>query len=252
MATRRDWTELEDIACLYLYLSKGRRQIDDSDPDLVKLAEALSRTPGAVSFKSANFRFIDPYSKGKGFEHGSKMDAKVWTAYSDDIERAKEIFDLFIQSPDPSSEVIDTEQRIDSKNYDIPDSYGRAAVRTSQFKIRANALSIYGESCSLCHIDLPMLLVASHVVPWKADQKIRADPRNVILLCAMHDKMFDRGIISIDENYRVIGSTKLNEYPIAERHVKQLEGKKMGIKGGGEMLPKQDYLEYHRKHVFII
>lgn len=251
MPTRRDWTELEDIACLYLYLSKGRKQIDDSDLDLVNLAKALSRTPGDVSFKSANFRFIDPYSKGKGFEHSSKMDAKVWAEYADDTERAKEVFNLFILSPDPSSEVIGTEHKIDSKNNEIPDSYGRAAERASQFKIRANALSIYGESCSLCQMDFPMLLVASHVVFWKADQTIRADPRNVILLCAMHDKMFDKGIISIDENYRVISSTKLKEYTFAERHVKPLEGKRMKIKCGDEMLPKQNYLEYHRKHIII-
>lgn len=251
MATRRDWTDLEDIACLYLYLSKGRKQIDDSDPDLVKLAKALGRTPGAVSFKSANFRFIDPYSKGKGFEHGSKMDVKVWTEYADDLERAREVFDLFILSPDSSSEVISTELKIDSKNYEIPDSYGKVATRASQFKIRSNALSIYGERCSLCRMDVPMLLVASHVVPWKSDQTIRGDPRNVILLCAMHDKMFDRGIISIDENYRVISSSKLHEYPVAERHVKHFLGNRMEIKCGDEMLPKQNYLEYHRKHIFI-
>jgi len=40
------------------------------------------------------------------------------------------------------------------------------------------------------------LLIASHIVPWSKDKQNRLNPRNGLCLSALHDKAFDRGMIS--------------------------------------------------------
>ena len=48
------------------------------------------------------------------------------------------------------------------------------------------------------------LLQASHIVPWSRDAGRRLDPRNGIALSALHDRAFDRGLITLDEELRVV------------------------------------------------
>ena len=54
-----------------------------------------------------------------------------------------------------------------------------------------------------------MLLNASHIIPWSVDKMRRADPRNGLSLCVLHDRAFDRGLIAVDEDFRIILSEKV-------------------------------------------
>ena len=87
----------------------------------------------------------------------------------------------------------------------IPDGDGKAYVdtRTGQNAIRRYALKRYNNQCSLCDIKIKELLVASHITLWSKDEKNRRNPRNVICLCAVHDKMFEKGLLYIEDNYKV-------------------------------------------------
>ncbi|SUA24417.1 Uncharacterised protein [Neisseria gonorrhoeae] len=53
-------------------------------------------------------------------------------------------------------------------------------------------------------IKQPELLVASHIKPWREDKDNRLNPRNGLCLNALHDKAFDRGLLGIDENFKII------------------------------------------------
>jgi hypothetical protein len=58
-------------------------------------------------------------------------------------------------------------------------------------------LRAYDYECAVCETSLESILVASHIVPWAADQKNRLNPQNGLLLCRTHDCLFGSGVIRI-------------------------------------------------------
>lgn len=57
----------------------------------------------------------------------------------------------------------------------------------------------YGKKCFLCGIEQDELLIASHIKPAViSDIFQKADNNNGLLLCANHDKLFDKNMISFD------------------------------------------------------
>ena len=42
------------------------------------------------------------------------------------------------------------------------------------------------------------MMIASHIVPWSEREDSRYDERNGITLKALHNRAFDRGIITFD------------------------------------------------------
>jgi putative restriction endonuclease len=55
-------------------------------------------------------------------------------------------------------------------------------------------------------------LVASHIVPWSKNEKIRLNPSNGLCLNSIHDKAFDKGFITVTTDYKIKVSEYLNEY----------------------------------------
>jgi len=50
---------------------------------------------------------------------------------------------------------------------------------------------------------IPELLIASHIIPWARDDKNRMNPANGLCLNALHDKAFDKGLITITPDFVV-------------------------------------------------
>ena len=245
---RNDWSHIEDAACLYLYLKFGRKQLDDTNRDVIKLSKVIGRTPASVSYKMANFMYVDPSSHGRGFRHVSKIDRDVWNIYGNDPERLQPLYTLILSGRASANAVLAEEKNIEDGNYYIPDSSGITSLRTGQEKIRINALLLYSGRCAICGIDHPKILVASHIVPWSADQNVRGDPRNVILLCTLHDRFFDSGLISVADDYTVLVSKALDGYSEAKAAAMAVSGKKLSVPA--KYPPKLEYIRYHRNNVF--
>lgn len=84
-------------------------------------------------------------------------------------------------------------------------------TRVNQNVFRKMILSIYDNRCALTGIDIPKLLLASHIKPWSEDKENRLNPLNGIYLSALYDKTFDQGLIGFDQNYRVVLSQEIKE-----------------------------------------
>ena len=72
-------------------------------------------------------------------------------------------------------------------------------VRVGQGAFRRLLIEQRGCTCQLCNINVPEVLRASHIKSWKessAEEKL--DTQNGLLLCANHDALFDRNMITID------------------------------------------------------
>lgn len=101
-------------------------------------------------------------------------------------------------------------------NHDIA-SFDKASVteierttkqRIGQLALRNIVLKNYDNKCALCEIHQNDLLVCSHIVPWAIDSENRLNPSNSILLCSLHDSLFDRGYFSLDDKYNLLLSKK--------------------------------------------
>lgn len=127
--------------------------------------------------------------------------------------------------------------------------------RKGQDYFRRMILANYGGRCALTGIDIPQLLLASHIIPWadKSHKKDRLNPCNGICLSALYDKAFDQGIITISpDDYSVVLSSALHENETKEyfdKHFGIIIGKKITMPT--EYLPNRDFLAYHRDKVFV-
>ncbi|MDQ9833246.1 HNH endonuclease [Acinetobacter soli] len=102
----------------------------------------------------------------------------------------------------------------------------------------------YQYRCAISGITSKEFLIASHIIPWAVDWDNRKNPFNGICLSSLLDTAFDKGYITIDQQYRVVISNKAKEDKALFEYLKQYEGKKLEVPK--QYLPKQDFLEWHR------
>jgi len=95
------------------------------------------------------------------------------------------------------------------------------------------------------------LLIASHIVPWSRDRHNRLNPRNGLCLSALHDKAFDRGLITLDDDFRVVLSTELakRDEPFVRKFFMPLAGEAISMPE--RFTPDTAFLARHRQEVFV-
>ncbi|MEO6923414.1 MAG: HNH endonuclease signature motif containing protein, partial [Bryocella sp.] len=181
MTPRRNWTRDELVIAFNLYCKIPFGKIHTRNPEIVTLANALNRTPSALSWKLANFARLDPSLKARrisGAEHGSKLDEQIWEEFNGDWDR------LSLESELRLNGVLGIEQRPYFPEQ-FPDGISRAAivnVRINQAFFRSAVLAAYESKCCITGLSVPPLLNASHIVPWSVDVRNRTNPRNGLCL----------------------------------------------------------------------
>lgn len=119
-------------------------------------------------------------------------------------------------------------------------------IRTRQQEFRKKLLK-HLKFCPITNIDEEKILVASHIKPWAmSSDKERVDIYNGFIFSPTIDKIFDKGLITFENNKRLIISDSLSKLNI----------KNIGIENGKRYfsLPiegRYDYLDYHRNNIFI-
>jgi predicted restriction endonuclease len=76
--------------------------------------------------------------------------------------------------------------------------------RRGQSVLRRLTLLNYHSRCALCDIEQSQFLVASHIASWKDWPDDRGNLCNVLCLCRFHDALFDKGHISLSDNYDLL------------------------------------------------
>lgn len=90
--------------------------------------------------------------------------------------------------------------------------------RVGQNIFRDRLMTYWQGRCPLTGITDPALLRASHIIAWKncASDAERLDVHNGLLLSALWDAAFDRGLVTFDDDGRPEFSPKLSEAARAE------------------------------------
>lgn len=89
---------------------------------------------------------------------------------------------------------------------------------------------------------------ACHIVPFAVthDDKVS----NGIALCPNLHRAFDRGFVSVDEDYRVLVSSHIDEDRSHPYSLKSLEGRPILLPSTAQYQPAQENLVWHREKVF--
>jgi hypothetical protein len=104
-----------------------------------------------------------------------------------------------------SNEAAELIEDLDQLAREVPDETERdvlAKARIGQGRFRVDLVAAWGkgETCVLTGLHIPEMLIASHIKPWRDSSNAeRLDPMNGLLLAAHADKLFDRYLMSFQE-----------------------------------------------------
>lgn len=121
------------------------------------------------------------------------------------------------------------------------------ATRVNQSAFRAMILHIYGNTCCITGLDIPDVNRASHILGWAVSKPTRMDPRNGLCLSATYGAAFDRHLISLDEDFRLLISRDIKDYfssAVVQTYFHDRHGQKINMPK--HFSPLQSYLQSHR------
>jgi predicted restriction endonuclease len=237
---------------LNLYGKLPFGQFDKGNPVIIEVASRMGRTPSSLAMKLSNLASLDPVQKArgiKGLSGASKQDQEMWNEFHSNIndlapESEQLLHDLFTTDNDREVDFLERDQvRLESS----------VRVRRGQHFFRQTVLNSYGIRCCISGINVPRLLVASHIKPWRKFPNERLDPRNGLCLSSLHDAAFDAGLITLDSTFRVVLSQRLRSFlpqTALEQNFIPFEGRSIRLP---EKLsePSQEFLYYHRRKIFV-
>ena len=251
----KNWTENELLIAMNVYWQLPFEQFRDTNPLVQQVAEKLGRTPGALSMKLANFVSLDPVYQSRGvtgLKSVSKLDKKIWNQFNGNWSLMTNKSEFFFHELMKSNKNLTKNKQLEQLTYpDGPsEEVSQGKVRRTQRFFRKAVVNNYGGSCAITGINMPQLLIASHIIPWsESKDELRAKPSNGICLNALHDKAFDKGLITIDENYQIVLSDSIKQCDQTKFNFMKYEGKKINLPYRSH--PKQEFLEYHRNNVYL-
>jgi putative restriction endonuclease len=249
------WTRDELILAINLYCKLPFGRLHYRNPEVVKLAKLIGRTPGSVAFKLVNFASLDPSLKARGIKgasNASNLDKAIW----------KEFFNHWDVLPYESEKLLAKfEHTTLEKLYQIPKGelpQGKTReqivkVRVNQYLFRSFVLAAYDNTCCITGLQQPEFLIAGHIKPWSADEKNRINPQNGIAINALHDRAFETGLITITPDFTIKVSSVLKKQakaPNIQTYFLQYDNQPIILPS--RFLPDKEFLEYHNEKRFVM
>ncbi|MGE8406844.1 MAG: HNH endonuclease [Pseudomonas sp.] len=125
----------------------------------------------------------------------------------------------------------------------ITDVLTSIQARRGHGKFRQDLLEVWGGACAVTKLACTEVLRASHIKPWAdSTEKQRLDSDNGLLLSANLDALFERGLVSFDQQGQMLVSQRLSP--------EQCQA--LGLPRPLRFVPGAvgEYLKYHVEHVF--
>jgi len=245
MASGKPWTHNELMIAMNLYCKLPFGQLDHRNPLIIEVSQKLGRTPSSLSMKLCNIASLDPRQQARGIKglgSSSKGDKEIWNLFNSDWERygveSEENLQSLLALPTGIEPVVSPLAKKPPKQPAIKmpaytpngptETEATAKVRIGQRFFRQSVLASYNSRCCITGNPIPELLVASHILPWGSHSEHRLNPKNGLCLAQTQDAAFDRGLITFDEDFRLVLGSYLKEYhtnEALERNFFVYEGK---------------------------
>jgi putative restriction endonuclease len=253
---RKLWTKDELVLAFNLYLKLPFGKLHSSNPEIIRLARLLNRTPGSVAMRLNNFASIDPYHQQrgvKGLDGGKKKVMPIWEEFIEDRERLLfESEKILARLENTSLEKKFHDKLTGTELLKGEEKIREVKTRVNQSVFRSIVMANYEFKCCISGIDLTDLLLASHIIPWSKNEKERLNPENGICLSPLYDRAFDKGLIGISTNFEILISRVVknnNDKAYYSEFFAPIEGRKITMPK--KYIPRKEFLEYHLDAVYI-
>jgi len=214
------WSYNELLLAFNLYCKTPFGRLHKSNPEVIALAKLIGRSVNAVAWKLVNFARLDPalQKRGiKGASHGGKGEIEIWNAFHENWEQLA-LESETVLSKLKGENIEDTaasqENNIGDSSIIPPegiDKLSMVKLRVNQSFFRRTILASYDSTCCITGIRIPQLLIASHIIPWAKSVKHRLDPANGLCLNALHDRAYDRHLLTITPEEKILVSARIRE-----------------------------------------
>ncbi len=255
MAKIKLWTRDELIVSLNLYLKLEFGKLHSGNSQIIHLANLLGRTPGSIAMRLNNFASVDPYHQQRGIgglPGGKKQVEPIWNEFINNKD------ELLFESERilAEKEKVAIEDKFSDLLRGTEHLKGEYKIREVKTRVNQNVfrqivLANYSGKCAITGIDIPDMLVASHILPWAKKEKERLNPENGICLSSLYDRAFDKGYIGITDKYELVISSGLKRKHKEDYHNKyfaSLVGSKLILPK--KYYPKKDFLQFHMDEIF--
>lgn len=247
MASQKDWTRDQQLLALNLYLSLPFGRLSKGTPEVIAVAKKIGRTPSSVAMKACNFASLDEsFTKTgrKGLEGASAADRKLWAEFIVDRDA---VIDAMQARADELGVLVGPDDAAEEPTFKGPtEALSNVKVRRGQQFFSRAVRSAYGEQCAVTGLAVRALTIASHIIPWSRDVERRTDPSNGLLLNALLDRAFDKGLITFDEQRRLVCAKALKSKTAFATPVTGLEGVPLRVPERSP--PDEKALAWHREH----
>jgi len=259
------WSREHMLMALNLYGKLPFGQLDSRNGIIRETAKKMGRTANSLAMKLNNFASLDPVQTArgiKGLSGATKKDKAMWDEFRSNIgvlgpESEELLHNLFTSDPNRDIDFLGSSRVVVTKaSKSFPDYPTEAnalvKVRRGQQFFRQTILRAYGIRCCISGVNIPELLVASHIKPWGTFPRERLNPRNGLCLSKLHDAAFDCGLIAIDADFRVILSSRIRDFlpqPTIEKIFLEFEGAQIRSPEKTAQ-PDSNFLNFHRETIF--
>jgi predicted restriction endonuclease len=259
MPADQNWTRQQLLVAFNLYCRLPFGKLHSRNPDIEKYAKLIGRTPSALAMKLTNIASLDPAitSTGRsGLKGASQADKAMWHEMQSNwkdfaIESYKAIEAVSVEfNSDVELEAQDAQGSDEVPDYTGGSRTAQVRARIGQEFFRKAVLSAYSYKCCITGLAVPELLVASHIIPWSVNAENRLNPRNGLCLSALHDKAFDKGIVTISEEctVRISKRKTVEDDEFYRTAMLAYDGKRISL--AEKFQPDPDFLAYHREKIF--
>ena len=233
------WSEKELMLIYNLYSQIPVKDMHSNSKTVIYYSELIGKPAKEVSKKFLNFYRLDKENLIKNIEEYQF----VRHSFNQDWEK-----NLY----ESENKIIELEYRLNNRL--LPQGKEREGIvktRINQSFFRKAVLSAYKNKCCITSLPYGELLNASHIIPWKDDVANRLNPANGLCLNTLHDRAFDKGLITITTNYKVRISHNIAQFinnQSIKKYFLRYEDKK--IKLPDKFIPDIEFLNYHNKYIF--
>lgn len=255
MAERKLWSRDELILALNLYLKLPFGKLHSGTPEIIHLANLIGRTASSVAMRLNNFASVDPYHQQRGIvglRGGLKQVEPIWNEFINNKD------ELLFESERILAEKENTsiENKYATALKDISHLKGEYKLREVKTRVNQNVfrqivIANYNGKCAISGIDIPDLLLASHILPWSKNTKERLNPENGICLSPLYDRAYDKGYIGITEKFEIVLSKELKKKSKADyynHHFASLVDTKIILPK--KYYPNKEFLQFHLDQIF--
>tara|TARA_R110002072_G_scaffold80252_1_gene184574 strand:+ start:232 stop:1194 length:963 start_codon:yes stop_codon:yes gene_type:complete len=161
----------------------------------------------------------------------------------------KEIVDNLsdeILNEDPSTyknKIQELQKKLDNTSFEE-----EVFIRNGAFK--RSVSRVYSDTCAISNLKIDATstysaIDACHIVPFSESKNNHIT--NGIALCPNLHRAFDRGLIAIDDNYRLLVNSNFKESKNTLYGILQFKGKEVNLPENKNYLPLIENLAWHRK-----